>query len=76
MAHIIILGTWKSMIEQMHVYSHQIQEKIDNNEFHGQQLVAAEKAQQDLEELWNSINTSFITEADNVVGQQEQVLGI
>ena len=64
------------MIEQMHVYSHQIQEKIDNNEFHGQQLVAAEKAQQDLEELWNSINTSFITEADNVVGQQEQVLGI
>ena len=76
MGHILILSTWKSMIEQMHVYSHQIQEKIDNNEFHGQQLVAAEKAQQDLEELWNSINTSFITEADNVVGQQEQVLGI
>ena len=64
------------LLNQMNVYSHVIGEKLENNEFHGQEVGQATQLQSDVEALADDINNDFRTQIENKIGEQESLLGI
>lgn len=64
------------MLNQMNVYSHVIAEKIEKNEFHGQNLADAQALQASTANLAQSIDEDYRTEIENQIGAQEALLGI
>jgi hypothetical protein len=76
MPHIIILEEWLDLLNQTNVYSHVIKDKLDGNEFHGQDVTTAQNLQSNLTSLIGSINTSHRTALDGLIADQEGLLGI
>lgn len=76
MPHIVLLEELISLLNQMNVYSHVIGEKLENNEFHGNQVATAESLQSAVASQASSINSSFRTQIENKIGEQESLLGI
>jgi hypothetical protein len=72
MPHIIILEELDSLIGQMNEYSHQ----IADGDWKGSRQVEAEAIQAETETLANSINTSFRTQIEDCIAEQEAFLGI
>lgn len=76
MPHLPVIIDLIEQLNQMNVYSHDIGEKIQNNEFHGQNLTNAEDAQTAVEGLVNEIHDRFGDEIQQKIAQQQSVLGI
>lgn len=76
MPHILILGTWDTIIDQMHVYTEQIAENIDKGEYHGSQLAEAQALVENVETFWQGVDTSHRAAADGLVADIESFLGI
>lgn len=76
MPHILILDEILALLNQMNVYSHAIGEKIDNGDYHGQQLTNAQNLQSATSSLVGSINSSFRTSIEAKIADQEGLLGI